>query len=147
MRKLTSHSKTGLFLMEMILSLLILSLASAACIQIFGAAYKNRAKARELNHIQELTLTVGEILEGCDGKAGTILALLPEGTTENGILKYYYDTNWQSCTAADAVYQMHLSPTDNALKKGGNLSFYDAAGNELYNLSLRFPKAEARRKS
>lgn len=54
MRKLYNHSKSTLFLMEMILSILILSLTCTACVQIFAAARNNREKARQYNHIQEL---------------------------------------------------------------------------------------------
>ncbi|MDC7289004.1 hypothetical protein NXH76_14430 [Blautia schinkii] len=140
MPKLTSHSKTGLFLMEMILSLLILSLAGAACIQVFASAYKSRVKARELNHIQELTTTVGEILEGSDGEPRTILSLLPDGTEENGVLKYYYNSSWQACLPAESCYQMHLVLSASTGEKGGILSFYDSAENELYKLSIRFPQ-------
>lgn len=142
MQKLTSHSKTGLFLTEMILSLLILSLAGAACIQVFASAYQSRLKARELNHIQELTTTVGEILEGSGGDTRTILRLLPDGTEENNVLKYYYDSSWQACAPAEACYQMHLTLSVGSGEKAGNLSFYDAAENELYQLSVRFPQTD-----
>ena len=67
MKKLQTHSRSGLFLMEMILAILILTLTSTACVQIFAASRIQRQKARELNHIQELTTSVGEVLEGWDG--------------------------------------------------------------------------------
>ena len=68
MQKLTSHSRSSLFLMEMILSILILALTCTACVRIFAAAKTQRQKARELNHIQELATCAGEVLEGCDGE-------------------------------------------------------------------------------
>ena len=46
------NSGTSLFLMEMILALLFLSLSSAACIQIFAAARKSRLQAEQWNQIQ-----------------------------------------------------------------------------------------------
>ena len=68
MQKLTSHSRSSLFLMEMILSILILALTCTACVRIFAAAKTQRQKARELNHIQELVTCAGEVLEGWDGE-------------------------------------------------------------------------------
>lgn len=68
MQKLTSHSRSSLFLMEMILSILILALTCTACVRIFAAAKTQRQKARELNHIQELATCAGEVLEGWDGE-------------------------------------------------------------------------------
>lgn len=46
MKKISAHSKTSLFLMEMIFVLLFLALSSAACIRIFAAAKKNHIQAR-----------------------------------------------------------------------------------------------------
>lgn len=68
MQKLTSHSRSSLFLMEMILSILILALTCTACVRIFAAAKTQRQEARELNHIQELATCAGEALEGWDGE-------------------------------------------------------------------------------
>ena len=79
MKESRHNSGTSLFLMEMILALLFLSLSSAACIQIFAAARKNRLQAEQWNQIQALTTSVGEILEGTDGTDEQFLSLLPGG--------------------------------------------------------------------
>ena len=68
MQKLTSHSRSSLFLMEMILSILILALTCTACVRIFAAAKTQRQEARELNHTQELATCAGEALEGWNGE-------------------------------------------------------------------------------
>ena len=68
MQKLTSHSRSSLCLMEMILSILILALTCTACVRIFAAAKTQRQEARELNHTQELATCAGEALEGWDGE-------------------------------------------------------------------------------
>ena len=47
MKKISAHSKTSLFLMEMIFVLLFLALSSAACIRIFAAAKNNHIQAHE----------------------------------------------------------------------------------------------------
>ena len=79
MKKSRHNSGTSLFLMEMILALLFLSLSSAACIQIFAAARKSRLQAEQWNQIQALTTSVGEVLKGTDGTDEQILSLLPGG--------------------------------------------------------------------
>mgnify|MGYP000523774976 CR=1 FL=1 len=89
--------------MEMILALLFLSLSSAACIQIFAAARKNRLQAEQWNQIQALTTSVGEILEGTDGTDEQFLSLLPGGIKKNTNLIWYYDRNWQSCSSGEAA--------------------------------------------
>ena len=69
MRRTTSHAKSNLFIMEMILCLLFLSLTCSVCIQLFTAAYMDRHKAREWNHIQDYVVTCAEILESWEGTA------------------------------------------------------------------------------
>lgn len=75
MQKLTSHSRSSLFLMEMILSILILALTCTACVRIFAAAKTQRQEARGLNHIQELATCAGEALEGWDGELSSFLQI------------------------------------------------------------------------
>ena len=77
MKNLQTHSRSSLFLMEIILAVLIFAFTSTACVQIFAASRIQRQKARELNHIQELTTSVGEILEGWDGEFSSFVKLLP----------------------------------------------------------------------
>ncbi|MFR3265246.1 MAG: hypothetical protein ACLTQN_04710 [Blautia massiliensis (ex Durand et al. 2017)] len=108
MKESRHNSGTSLFLMEMILALLFLSLSSAACIQIFAAARKNRLQAEQWNQIQALTTSVGEILEGTDGTDEQFLSLLPGGIKKNTNLIWYYDRNWQSCSSGEAACEMIL---------------------------------------
>ena len=82
MKKITTHSKSGLFLMEMIFVLLFLGLTCGVCVRLFAASYTARQKAREADHIQELVTNAGEILEGTDGTAASFLALMPEGVED-----------------------------------------------------------------
>ena len=63
MKNFTTHSKSGLFLMEMIFVLLFLGLTCGICVRLFAASYQSRQKAREYDHIQELTTSIGEVLE------------------------------------------------------------------------------------
>ena len=56
MKKITTHSKSGLFLMEMIFVLLFLGLTCGVCVRLFAASYMARVHAREDSHIQELQI-------------------------------------------------------------------------------------------
>ena len=147
MKKSRHNSGTSLFLMEMILALLFLSLSSAACIQIFAAARKSRLQAEQWNQIQALTTSVGEVLEGTDGTDEQILSLLPGGIKKDTSLIWYYNRNWQSCSSGEAAYEMILE-TDISSEKSGELSFQQLSnGNELYRIPLRFPVDDYRREA
>lgn len=147
MKKSRHNSGTSLFLMEMILALLFLSLSSAAYIQIFAAARKSRLQAEQWNQIQALTTSVGEVLEGTDGTDEQILSLLPGGIKKDTSLIWYYNRNWQSCSSGEAACEMILE-TDISSEKSGELSFQQLSnGNELYRITLRFPVDDYRREA
>ena len=134
MKKLQQNFGSSLFLMEMILALLFLSLSCAACIQIFAAARSNRIRAEQLNQIQTLTTSVGEALEGTDGSADEILELIPDGVQEDPDINWYYDS---------AVYVMTFTPDTSSQEKSGTLTFCRTSDNtELYQISLRFPACD-----
>ena len=148
MKESRHNSGTSLFLMEMILALLFLSLSSAACIQIFAAARKNRLQAEQWNQIQALTTSVGEILEGSDGTDEQFLSLLPGGIKKNTNLIWYYDRNWQSCSSGEAACEMILETDISSSEKSGELSFRQLSnGSELYRIPLRFPVDDYRREA
>ena len=111
MKKISAHSKTSLFLMEMIFVLLFLALSSAACIRIFAAAKKNHIQAQEWRHIQTLTTSVGEILEDSDGTAKSFVSLFPDGQIQDNLIEWYYDSSWQLCSDSQASYKWNLHYT------------------------------------
>lgn len=106
MQKLTSHSRSSLFLMEMILSILILALTCTACVRIFAAAKTQRQEARELNHIQELATCAGEALEGWDGELSSFSQVFEtaanvsdsEASDSDGTISSYSGSSISSAT-------------------------------------------------
>lgn len=136
-KQLSSHSKSGLFLMEMIFALLILSLSSSICIQIFAAASLSREQAREYNHIREWNVTAGEFLEGSDGMASEFLALFPDGILEGDTVRYYYDRDWKTADIS-ARYCMEFSFLKDNRKKQVIYSCYKEK-ELLYQQKLSFP--------
>lgn len=143
MKKSQHNSGNSLFLMEMILALLFLSLSCAACVQIFGSAHKDQVRTEQLEHIQALTTSVGEALEGTDGSFRELLSLLPDGINENTELIWYYDHSWQNCSKKEASYEMVFVPdgkSSKAAEKSGTLSFRQISDQtELYQISFLFP--------
>lgn len=156
MKHLSSHSKTSLFLMEMILSLLFLSLAACVCVQIFVSAKSAREQAREWNHIQELTVSVGEFLEGSKGTPEEFLSLYPMGQQQENHLSYYFDSSWNLLShkelSSDAVehssyqYCMKLTFLSEKREKKVLLHFYKKE-QELYQQEISFPLFSLRKEA
>lgn len=151
MQKITTHSKSGLFLMEMIFVLLFLGLTCGVCVRLFAASYSDRTRAREYNHIQELTTSVGEILEGTSGTADSFLQLMPDGTIMDDTIEYGFDKNWKTTELSDAVYIMSVKLLQQEMVKSAQLTFSKVSSakisskestddaKELYSLTIRYP--------
>lgn len=68
-------SKSGLFLMEMILSILFFSLSSAVCIQLFVKSHLISRQSVDLNCAVEYCQNVAEAFYGCNGNLDEMMLL------------------------------------------------------------------------
>ena len=141
MKKLRTHSRTSLFLIELIIAILFLALCSAATIRLFAASYTGRVKARQLNRIQNIITSVGETMEIWSGDPAEFEALFPDGDKKDDSFRFYYDKAFSPCAASDAAYQMTIYPAHNTREKGGLVSFTDASGHALYSQQILYPAA------
>lgn len=142
MQKITTHSKSGLFLMEMIFVLLFLGLTSGICVRLFAASYTAREKAQESEHIRELTTSVCEILEGTDGSAQSFLSIFPDGIIRDDTVCFYFDRQWNPVTKENGIYRMELTLTAEDLKKTAVILFTRCnlePAKTLYELTVSYP--------
>lgn len=102
-------SKSGLFLMELILAILFFAFASAICARLFVASHLISRDTREENRAAALTQSAAACVQASDGDMAKA-ALLLHGESESGGIIAYYDADWQSCGAADAVYLLTVHP-------------------------------------
>lgn len=138
MKKAVFHSKSNLFLMELIFSLLFLALSASVCIQIFAAAASSKIEAREWNHIQEWTVSIGEFLEGSPASASEFLDFYPLGVEDNDTLLYYFDTSWNPTNADSSHYLIQLTFSETTRKKTIAFSCYKKE-ELLYQQDFSFP--------
>lgn len=142
MKKFVPASKSSLFLMELISSVLILSLCTTVCIRIFAASWEARKQAREWNHIQECITNAAEILEATSGTEEEFLSFLPDGRIDNSSVLYYYDSAWNPVEAENAVYEMRIVPKITDIGKEIQITFSGYLSQEdtvLYETSIRYP--------
>ncbi|MEI3413307.1 MAG: hypothetical protein V8Q57_09065 [Blautia sp.] len=93
----------------MIFVLLFLGLTCGICVRLFAASYQSRQKAWEYDHIQELTTSIGEVLEGSQGHSEDFLVLFPDGIVSGDTISCYFDKKWESVSQEQAVYQLTLT--------------------------------------
>lgn len=100
--------RSSLFLMEFIIAVLFFILASTVCVQFFVKSHMLEQESVDLNHAVTAASSVAEILRSQEDPFDTLTRLYPKGTAEKKRFSFYYDENWNLCSAEDVVYSVNL---------------------------------------
>ena len=73
-----NSSKSGIFLMELILSILFFSIAAAVCVKLFVTAHRLSDQSVNLNHAVAMAESIAEAFYGCNGNVGELETLFPD---------------------------------------------------------------------
>lgn len=112
----SSHSKTSLFLMEIIIAILFFSLASAVCLRLFAAAHIMSEKDRNINNAILWSQNLSECFYGNNGHLLKIKNLYPtaylaeEENESDGTIILFFDKDWYpiDSSLAGASYEAML---------------------------------------
>lgn len=153
-----NSSKTGLFLMELIIAILFFSLAGAICVQLFIQSHIISNKSVTLNHSVLWVQNVAETFYGCNGNVDQMAALLGNciaGEDDDGQWIFiYFDKEFNQIESAElvknfdpsSVYILHASITrisDLAVCNITMKNAEDTNETEIYSLSVSlFPDEE-----
>lgn len=134
------HSKTSLFLMELIFSILLFSVCAAICVQLFVKAHQTEKRAADLTKAVLLCDSVAAILQNREGMEPE--AFFPELISLSDFqnpdsLGYTacYDEAWKPCQKEQAVWQLYVILTGTA-----HIFVAEAADSQnlLYELSVGY---------
>lgn len=110
-----TSSRTGLFLMELILAVLFFSLAGAVCVRLFVNSHLISQKSVELNHGVLWSQNVAESFYACEGDFAKMVSLFPEGEVDaaesgNKQLTLCFDADFSPiAVAGNAPYRLTAS--------------------------------------
>lgn len=96
-----SNSKTGLFLMELIIAILFFSLSSAVCVRLFVGAHQIADDDKDLNQAVLWTQNLAETFYGCSGRIQMIKSMYPsaiftsEGDEHEGAIVLFFNEDWE----------------------------------------------------
>lgn len=111
-----TSSRTGLFLMELIIGILFFSLAGALCIQMFVKSHTISQSSTQLNHGVLWAQNIAEAFQGCNGNVVEMAELFDTCIydIEDGECEVFYllfDQDFQPVTPSSEVLS-GLSDTD-----------------------------------
>lgn len=116
MKKQYAASRSGLFLIELILSIFFFIIAAAVVMQLFVKSHFISEDTININHALLYTQNISEIFLAANGDFDAVeQAFLPETLliSENGdgaSATLYFDKDWQrQATPTDAVYTINFN--------------------------------------
>lgn len=89
------HSKSGLFLIELMICILFFSFTAGICIRFFAKSHNLSQEAENLYQAQQEASSMAEILEKDIDSLDNIYV--------------YYDKDWKQCNKEDGVYWLEVT--------------------------------------
>lgn len=133
-------SKSGLFLIELIVVILFFSLASTVCIQLFVKAHVLSSDTMIMNKSVEICQNYAECFYGVDGDNNSFIALFPELTkVSDQTFEAYYDEDVKPATPTqDTSYKAILVFTQEDNMRTLKIQLMDCSdSSEVYSLLVK----------
>ena len=137
------HTKSGLFLMELLLNILLFCILCSCGLLLFVKSHNLTRDTKLLHQASRITSSIAAVYEGGDGTLATLAQEFKRPAIEGSIC-IYYDDNYEPCVREGAVYYVlaHLLTTDEtgASTAGQHLQkleicFYDTSDRMLYTIT------------
>ena len=88
------HSKSSLFLMEIILNILFFSILATFCVQIFFKGYQLSKSTEKLHQAVTACTSIAEICQSTDSPEETLSSIYPESMSLDATILIYYDRDF-----------------------------------------------------
>lgn len=109
-----SKSKSSLFLMELILTVLLFAICSAICMKLFAASHQLGVKTWELNKSVATAQSFAEVMRGTNGSIDEIIKMYPSAVkSDDSYFEVFYDADFNECDFHEAVYVSDVNITIN----------------------------------
>ncbi len=144
------HSRSSLFLMEMIIAILFFSLTSAVCIQLFTRSHLLSTQTVNQNHAVIQAQNLAESYLSLEGDMAAIQNLFsPSELTDDNTLCLALDADWELCSMADsACFLAELKNTPagetGIMEAEITVSAVSSPESPIYTLSVMHHTAERR---
>ncbi len=115
--KRESSSKTSLFLMEMIISILFFAIVGAVCIRLFVSAHLLAKESADLSQATLIATDLAESYLGLDGNMTDLAGLYTDALSSEESLLLFYDEDWNPSSKDNAAYEALLESSGISMKK------------------------------
>lgn len=134
-----NKSKSSLFLMEILVSILLFSIASAVCVQVFVKASQLNKSSRELEQSLRIAQNFAEIMRSSRAPAETLQSLYPDAKMNHSEISVFFDQSFVPCPkeSTNALYCAFLTFQETANLHHMQIRIENIqTGQEIYSLKV-----------
>jgi len=103
-------SKTSLFLMELIITILLFAACGAVCVRLFVTSYVMTRDTVELNESVSIAQGFAEVMRGTDGDIDSVMEHYPTAIRGgDAFFEVFYNEEFEECSYNDAAYVCDVS--------------------------------------
>lgn len=107
----STHSRSSLFLMEIIVAILFFALVSAVCLRIFTKSHQLGSDTQNLNMAVSQAASVAELLKS---DPDLLSSQYPDAVIDGTGVYIYYDEGWELCAKDAGTYCLSVVQTSAA---------------------------------
>ncbi|MCR5784142.1 MAG: hypothetical protein K6G40_00675 [Eubacterium sp.] len=132
------HSKSNLFLIELMIAVFFFALAAAVCIQMFAMGHSINMENEQKEHAIMHSISLAETFEATDGELVAMAEILSGEKKEDESIALYFDENWQSAEEEEAAYEVVLVKSeDEDFSYASIVTTECSSGDEIYSLDTQ----------
>lgn len=136
------RSKSGLFLLELLLNLLLFCLLCGCALLFFIKSHRLSEDATMLHNAVQITSSLAGIYETDENGLDAIKSIYPLATTQGNKLTVHYDKSYRPCGTEDALYHVVISPVQDKYNHI-NIEFYTPEEEVFYSITACYYTPEA----
>lgn len=137
------NTRSSLFLIELMISVLFFALGSAICIQVFVKAYTINEDARRLSFASLQASGAASALKYTDGSFEAMKEYFPLIHEEDTDFAVCYDKNFRECKQKDCFFVLRITRQQEGDSVFARIQMTAPDRKEpIYRLELRYPSSD-----
>ena len=112
------RSKSGLFLIELIIATLFFALSSTVCIQMFVKGHTIAESNAKINRSIIEAQSLADLYQSTQADLDEMLDYYTKGECNGNSFTVYYDASWQQTTQDKAAYKAVLNSSEGDISTG-----------------------------
>ena len=131
--KRQGHSKSGLFILELLINLLLFCFLCGCGLKFFIKSNTLTQDSVTLHNAVRITSSIAAIYESGDGSLHPILDEYTNGVLSAHTLTIYFDKNYNPCPQNEAIYSASAAGIDSDIPKI-DITFYNQNKEAVYTI-------------